>query len=83
MLATQVAHDEQRNPLWWMLGQMQIEVDLDFSPDGVWSRPGDSGAVILNLADEAVGLHWDGDGDGVGWATEMFVVATALGLVPG
>lgn len=85
LLAAGVVHDGAGAPIWWLLGQMRVEVDRDFSPDGVWSRPGDSGAVILNLADEVVGLHWGSDTDdaGVGFATDIFVVTTALGLVPG
>lgn len=80
---TYLAYDANDDPLWWMLGQMLIEVDEENTPDGVWSAPGDSGAVVVNWANEVVAMHWGGDGAGIGYATDIFAITTALNLAPG
>ena len=75
--------DANGDPLWWMLGQMLIEVDEENTPDGIWSAPGDSGAVVVNLANDVVAMHWGGDGAGTGYATDIFAITTALTLAMG
>lgn len=76
--------DTNGNPIWWLIGQLEIKVDLNATPSGVWSQPGDSGAVVLNLQDEVVGMHWGATpGGGVGYATDIFAITQALDLVPG
>jgi hypothetical protein len=82
LFASHLVHDDHDNPIWWLLGQVQIDVDIARTPTGVWSKRGDSGSVVLNMADEVVALHWGGS-PGVGYATDIFAITTALDLVLG
>ncbi|WP_062352848.1 hypothetical protein [Herbidospora yilanensis] len=65
--------------LWWMVGQIAIDVldDPDLNPDGIWSNSGDSGSVVVNEADEIIGLHHAGDAT-TGYASDFGPLAIAL-----
>lgn len=77
-----VASDHNGTPLWWMLGQVSIAMtpDLGLNPLGVWSMGGDSGSVVVNDNTEIVALHWGGDGNGRGYASDFSTLAIALGV---
>ncbi len=77
-----VANDSAGNPLWWMLGQVCIALipDNSLNPLGVWSRGGDSGSVIINDNNEIVALHWGGDANSRGYASDFSTLAVALGI---
>jgi hypothetical protein len=73
--------DPNGNFLWWMLGQIAIDVipDPDLNPDGIWSNSGDSGSVVVNEANEIIGLHHAGDATS-GYACDFGPLAVALDI---
>lgn len=77
-----MVQDGNGNAKWWMLGQVCIAMipDLGLNPLGIWSDSGDSGSVIVNQSDEIIALHWGGDGNGRGYATDFSTLAIALGV---
>ncbi|MEV6864098.1 hypothetical protein AB0M44_24215 [Streptosporangium subroseum] len=64
-----------------MLGQIAIDVipDPDLNPDGIWSNSGDSGSVVVNEANEIIGLHHAGDAT-TGYASDFGPLAIALDI---
>jgi hypothetical protein len=77
-----VASDSGGNALWWMVGQVCIALipDVSLNPLGVWSRGGDSGSVVVNDNNEIVALHWGGDANSRGYASDFSTLAVALGI---
>ncbi|MFI9809542.1 hypothetical protein ACIHEJ_35330 [Streptomyces sp. NPDC052301] len=75
------AHNHDGSERWMLLGQVSIVMipDLGLNPQGVWSRSGDSGSVVVNESNEIVALHWGGDGMR-GYATDFAPIAVAFGL---
>lgn len=67
---------------WWMIGQISIAVipDVSLNPDGVFALPGDSGSVVVNNANEIVGLLHGGGLGTTGYATDFGPLALALGI---
>ncbi|GGW96470.1 hypothetical protein GCM10010297_17940 [Streptomyces malachitofuscus] len=80
-LGTYVARDRAGTPLWVLLGQVSIVriPDLGLNPEGVWSRGGDSGSVVVNEGKEIVALHWGGDGLR-GYASDFAPITFTFGL---
>ncbi|MEV5936509.1 hypothetical protein AB0L56_28225 [Streptomyces sp. NPDC052079] len=80
-LGAYVALDHDGSPLWMMLGQVSIVMipDLGLNPEGVWSRSGDSGSVVVNESNEIVALHWGGDGLR-GYASDFAPIAFGFGI---
>jgi hypothetical protein len=82
LFGSYMVRDSNGNPLWWMLGQVAIVIipDISLNPDGIWSDRGDSGSVVLNQANEIIALHWGGDNNGRGYASDFSTLSIALGL---
>ncbi|MET4924719.1 hypothetical protein P3L51_20575 [Streptomyces sp. PSRA5] len=80
-LGAYVAHNHDGSARWMLLGQVSIVMipDLGLNPEGVWSRSGDSGSVVVNESDEIVALHWGGDGMR-GYASDFATIAIAFGV---
>lgn len=80
-LGSYVAHNHDGSARWMLLGQVSIVIipDLGLNPEGVWSRSGDSGSVVVNESNEIVALHWGGDGTR-GYASDFAPVAFAFGI---
>lgn len=76
---TYVAHNHDGSERWMLLGQVSIVMipDLGLNPEGVWSRSGDSGSVVVNESNEIVALHWGGDGLR-GYASDFATIAFAF-----
>lgn len=74
-------YDSNGSFLWWMLGQIAIDVlaDPNLNPGGLWSDSGDSGSVVVNEANEIIGLHHAGDATS-GYATDFGPLAIALDI---
>jgi len=74
-------YDSNSNFLWWMIGQIAIDViaDPNLNPDGIWSNSGDSGSVVVNDANEIIGLHYAGDANS-GYASDFGPLAVALDI---
>ncbi|MGW2090065.1 hypothetical protein [Streptomyces sp. NPDC001880] len=80
-LGAYAAHNHDGSERWILLGQVSVVMipDLGLNPQGVWSRSGDSGSVVVNESNEIVALHWGGDGMR-GYATDFAAIAVAFGL---
>jgi hypothetical protein len=67
---------------WWMIGQMEIKIipDVSLNPDGLFALGGDSGSVVVNDANEIVGLLHGGGNGTTGYATDFRPLAIALGV---
>ncbi|MFI0507523.1 hypothetical protein ACH3WN_32530 [Streptomyces albogriseolus] len=80
-LGAYVAHNHDGSERWILLGQVSIVMipDLGLNPEGVWSRSGDSGSVVVNESNEIVALHWGGHGMR-GYASDFAPIAFGIGL---
>ncbi|MFE1257397.1 hypothetical protein [Streptomyces fungicidicus] len=80
-LGSYVAHARDGSELWMLVGQVSVVMipDLGLNPQGVWSRSGDSGSVVVNEDDEIVALHWGGDGMR-GYASDFAAIAFTFGV---
>lgn len=80
-LGAYVARNHDGSARWMLLGQVSIVMipDLGLNPEGVWSRSGDSGSVVVNEGNEIVALHWGGDGMR-GYASDFAPIAIAFGI---
>lgn len=80
-LGAYVARNHDGSARWMMLGQVSIAMipDLGLNPEGVWSRSGDSGSVVVDENNQIVALHWGDDGFR-GCASDFATIASAFGI---